>query len=239
MASKKKPNRSRPQSGSRSGPKPAGAKPAGAKAAPAKPAAPKGPTRAERLAAAEKARRAKALRTRALVAAAIVGVLALITVTVISSRRSNARTVSKLEAGSCNYDTKADSDRGAGSNHVSGDLRYSTDPPAGGNHNPSAAPAGISAPETRPPDGQLVHALEHGYVTIWYRPDLDTASLDGLRALVGRYPRDVLLVPRGSLPQPVAVTAWHRRLLCPQTDLKATELFVTAYRNKGPEKIPH
>jgi hypothetical protein len=222
--------------------KPGPAKPGATKPGPASAGSTSGKnlTRAERLAAAEKARRSKATRTRALIAGVLVAIVALITVTVIQSRRSNDRTVTKLEAGgSCAYDTKADTDSGAGNNHVEGDVKYTVDPPAGGNHNPTAAAAGTYTTDNTPPDGQLVHALEHGYVIIWHRPDIAAASLDDLRTLAGRYGRDVLLVPRASLKQPVAATAWHHRLLCSQPDLQALDLFVTTYRNKGPERIPH
>jgi len=251
MASKKKRKPSRPSAAGRRAtppagrvaPKISGASPGATRATRTTlPAAsgPKGPTRAERLAAAEKARRTKATRTRALIASVLVGVVTLITVTVISSRRSNDRTVTKLEAsGSCAYDTKADTDGGAGNNHVDGDVKYATDPPAGGNHSPTAAPPGIVGPEDKPTDAKAVHSLEHGYVSLWYRPDLASPALDELKALAGRYPRDVLLIPRESLRQPVAATAWHRRLLCSQPDAASVEQFVTAYRNKGPEKIPH
>ena len=262
MASKKKRSRPRPPSTTRPAAKPSGqagaspkaagppGKPGGApKASPApkssagtKAAAPTKPTRAERLAAAEAARRRKAARNRALVAGAIVGLLTLITVTVINTRRSNERVVEQLEAsGACTYDSRTDSDAGTGRNHVTGDIRYEVDPPSGGNHNPAAASSGIFTAESKPPDAQIVHALEHGYVTIWYRPDLDTASLDDLRAVTNRYERDVLLVPRESLPPntPVAATAWHRRLLCTEADSAPLEKFVSEYRNKGPEKVEH
>ena len=270
MASKKKRNRPRPPSAPRPAAKPSGPtgappKPAGtAKAGPAttstkaapgaKPAGGTRPgagakqstgakqTRAERLAAAETARRRRAARNRALIAGGIIGVLTLITVTVINSRRSNERIVSQLEAsGSCNYDTRTDSDAGTGRNHVTGDVRYEVDPPSGGNHNPSAASAGIFTQESKPPDSQIVHALEHGYVTIWHRPDLDADGIAELREVTGRYDRDVLLVPRESLPpdRPVAATAWHRRLLCSEVDAAALDRFVSAYRNKGPEKVEH
>jgi hypothetical protein len=233
MATKKKRNRPRPQSGPRPASKPPG------KAA-ARPREKTGPTRAERLAAAEAARRRKAARTRALMLGSVVAVVALLTVTIVASRRSNDRTVARLEAGgACRYDTKADTDAGAGNNHVPGDLKYDTNPPAGGNHNPTAAGAGVYTAANTPPDGQLVHALEHGYVDIWYRPDLDPAALDDLTALAGRHDRDVLLMPRASLAEPVAATAWHRRLLCSRPDAKALESFVTAYANKGPEKVAH
>ena len=248
MASKKKRNRPRPPSGPRPGPKAGG--PAAKTAAPGKAANPtkaaprpakekSGPTRAERLAAAEAARRRKAVRTRALVIGGLVALVALIAVTVTNSRRSNARIVDQLEAsGACNYDTRTDSDGGPGRNHVTGNITYEVDPPAGGDHNPSPAPPGTFTAE-RPPDPQIVHSHEHGYVAIWHRPDIDPARLDELRSLAGRHERDVLLVPRDSLTEPVAATAWHRRLICSEPDIAALERFVTAYRNKGPEKVEH
>ncbi len=267
MASKKKRNPARPQSGSRppakrpgqpskpGGPSKAGTGPdksaaprpgAPAAKAPAKSAAkaPRertGPTRAERLAAAQAARRRKATRTRALIAGGLVAVLALLTVTIINSRRSNDRIVSELEAGgACEYDSRNDSDSGQGRNHVSGNITYKVDPPSGGDHNPTPAPPGTFTAENAPPDAQIVHSLEHGYVAIWYRPDLDAAGLESLRALTSEYNRDVLLLPRASLGETqVAATAWHRRLLCERPDVEALERFITAYRNKGPEKVPH
>lgn len=261
MASKKKRTPPRPKSGAarppakRPGqpgtrPKPAAAGQAkapapatgAAKAAPAAKAQRErtGPTRAERLAAAEAARRRKAARNRALIAGGLVAVLALLTITIINSRRSNARIVSALESsGSCEYDSRNDSDRGAGNNHVTGDVTYEVNPPSGGNHNPSTSPPGIFTVDNTPPDAQIVHSLEHGYVTIWHRPDVDTATLDGLKGVTNKYPRDVLLVPRASLQQPVAATAWHRRLVCERSDVEALERFVKEYRNKGPEKVEH
>ena len=257
MASKKKRTPPRPKSGSRPpakrpGQPGAGSKQPGgsgaAKAAPAakpagSPKAPRertGPTRAERLAAAEAARRRKAARNRALIAGGLIAVLALLTITIINSRRSNQRVISALESsGSCEYDSRSDSDRGAGNNHVTGNVSYEVNPPSGGDHNPSASPPGIFTVDNTPPDAQIVHSLEHGYVTIWHRPDVDTATLDGLKGVANKYPRDVLLVPRATLEQPVAATAWHRRLLCERSDVEALDRFVREYRNKGPEKVEH
>jgi len=199
-----------------------------------------GPTRSERLAAAEAARRRQASRTRALIAGGLVAVLALLTITIVNSRRSNSRVVSELEdSGACNYDTRTDDDQGTERNHVSGEMTYEVNPPAGGDHNPSPSPPGIFTQENKPADAAIVHSLEHGYVTIWHRPDLDPAGLDQLRELTRKYTKDVLLVPRQSLAQPVAATAWHRRLLCDRPDVAALDTFVTAYRNKGPEDVPH
>jgi hypothetical protein len=269
MASKKKRTPPRPKSGSRppakrpgqpgAGQRPAAAgqskgpaatgqaKGSAAGAGTAKPSsAPKaprertGPTRTERLAAAEAARRRKASRNRALIAGGMVALLALLTITIINSRRSNQRIVSAMESsGNCEYDSRNDSDRGAGNNHVTGNVTYQVNPPSGGDHNPSPSPPGIFTTDNTPPDAQIVHSLEHGYVAIWHRPDVDSATLDGLKGVVGKYPRDVLLVPRASLEQPVAATAWHRRLLCERPDTEALERFVKEYRNKGPEKVDH
>ncbi len=252
MASKKKRPPSRPQSGSRpaakrpgqpagGGAKGTGPVPQAAKAAPKAPKERTGPTRSERLAAAEAARRRKATRNRFLVIGGLVAVLVLLVVTVTNSRRSNDAVVDKLEAsGACTYDTKTDSDSGPGNNHVPGDITYKTNPPSGGNHNPSPAAPGIFTADTAPSDAQIVHSLEHGYVAIWYRPDISPGELTDLQSLANRSIKDVLLVPRPSLTDtPVAATAWHRRLLCQRPDVAALEQFVTSYRNKGPEKVPH
>ncbi|HEX2118998.1 MAG TPA: DUF3105 domain-containing protein [Acidimicrobiales bacterium] len=269
MANKKKRNRPRPPSGPRPAAKPPGqpnaAKPSGpAKASSSSSSTTKapsaaakgggaakstkpqrertGPTRAERLAAAEAARRRRRTRNRALIVGAIVGVLTLITVTVINSRRSNSAVISALESsGACSYDTRADDDDGAGRNHVSGNIDYEVDPPSGGNHNPSAARPGVYTQESAPPDGEIVHAHEHGYVTLWYRPDLAGDAVDQLRDVADEYDRDTLVVPRESLSpsEPVAATAWNKRLICSRVDTAALERFITEFRNEGPEKVPH
>ncbi|HEX2046846.1 MAG TPA: DUF3105 domain-containing protein [Acidimicrobiales bacterium] len=252
MASKKKRNRPRPPTGPRPAAK-AGRPAAKTGAPPApEPAAgqaktttrpPKertGPTRAERLAAAEAARRRKALRDRILVLGAIAAVITVITVTVLNTRRSNARVIEQLEAsGACEYDTRTDSLSAPPGNHVTGNIVYEVDPPSGGNHNPSPSPPGIFTVENRPADSNIVHSLEHGYIAIWHRPDIDPAQLDELRDLAARHERDVLLVPRESMDVPVAATAWHRRLLCSRLDVGPLERFVTEFVNEGPEKVPH
>ena len=116
---------------------------------------------------------------------------------------------------------------------------YEVNPPAGGNHTPQAASAGVFTAETAPPDGQLVHALEHGYVVLWHRPDIDEPSLAALRDVAGKHARDVLIVPRASLPTPVAATAWHARLGCGSVEADTMERFITTFANQGPEKVPH
>lgn len=195
-------------------------------------------TRAERIEAAQRARRRKSLLTRIGVAVVVVGVVGAIVSLVVSDRRSDQLVIDKLEAGTCRYDTRSDGDAGTGRNHVT-DPVFEVNPPSGGDHLANPAGPGIYTAETTPPDGQVVHSQEHGYVILWHKPDLAQDQLDALRTLTSRHSRDVLMVPRPTLPVPVAATAWHKRLLCQHADPTALETFITSYRNKGPEKVPH
>ena len=158
---------------------------------------------------------------------------------VVSNNRDRAKEAAALRDRRPATSTgRATATPGLGRNHVANPT-YKVDPPAGGDHNPTAAPAGVYTAENKPPDGQLVHSLEHGYVIIWYRPDLPPTDLTALQELTQRHARDVLLVPRASLDQPVAATAWHARLLCGAPDVASLERFVDRYVNQGPEKVPH
>ena len=196
------------------------------------------PTKAQRIEAARTARRRKSLAAR-LAVAAIAGILlAVLVIRVLSGRDDGNATRAQLTAGSCEYDSKADRTDPAPRNHVASPT-YRVDPPAGGNHLPQAArPADYSEGQV-PSDGQIVHALEHGYVVLWERPDLAESDRQALQGVAGRYQKDVLVVPRPSLPTTVAATAWGKRLLCGNVEPDALDLFVRTYRNKGPEKIPH
>lgn len=196
------------------------------------------PTRAERLAAAAAARRRRQLQVRAAIMGGVVLVVAVAAFVFVSDRRDRNELVKRLESGGCDYDGESDSDQGPGLNHVAAPF-YSVNPPAGGDHLAQAASAGRYTLENVPPDGQLVHSLEHGYIVLWHRPDADEATMQVLNDVADKYDRDVLIAPRPSLPTPVAATAWHDRLLCQAPDPAALELFVESFVNKGPEKVPH
>jgi hypothetical protein len=154
---------------------------------------------------------------------------------VASNRRAAQRTVQRLEAGACNYDTRTDADEGQGRNHVAAPT-YRVNPPAGGNHTLAAARPNVYT-QNVPPDGEIVHAMEHGDVVLWHRPDVPADVMAQLRDLSTRYDGDVLVVPRASLPTAVAATAWHRRLLCPSYERGPIDLFIRSYRDKGPERL--
>ena len=195
-------------------------------------------TRTERIAARRHEVRRRQLRIRVAVVVAVVIAAGAVTAKVVADRRGTQKLEAALTSGSCRVDGQSDRDSGTGRNHVAS-PEFSVNPPAGGDHTAQAASAGDFTSSTPPSEGQIVHALEHGYVAVWYRPDIPGGSVDTLRATRDEFDRDVLLVPRESLPVPVAATAWHHRLLCDTPEVESLRRFVGAYRNKGPERVPH
>ena len=196
------------------------------------------PTRAERLEAARRARRRKTIAVRLAVGAVVALLVAGVVIRVVGDRNKEQAGRQKLTAGSCTLDPRADPTDPSPRNHVP-DPTYRVNPPAGGNHSPQAADARVYQEGNVPPDGEIVHAMEHGYVVLWHRPNPSDAERQAVQRAADRYERDVLVVPRDSLPTPVAATAWGRRLLCKQAEAEALTEFVGLYRNKGPEKVPH
>jgi hypothetical protein len=136
-----------------------------------------------------------------------------------------------LEQNGCTVDSRTDKGQAHGPA-----ATYSVNPPSGGDHDPVPSPAGFYDSSNVPADGHLVHSLEHGFVIVWYQPaGVSAATLDELRDLARRA-KWVLVAPRPSMSTPLAATAWHRRLLCPDNADEPIAAFVTAFRNQGPEK---
>lgn len=216
------------------GPVPPKPRPA-SKPAKKRPRDPSAPTRTERVEAAKTERRRKQRRARAGYAAVAVFLIGAVVAWQVVSWRNSQRTIAALTAGSCRYDTETDPGR---PNEHSSSATYSIDPPSGGVHPSTPATAGVYTAETSPPDGQVVHALEHGYVALYYRPDLAADKLSDLQEVARDNSRDVLLMPRPSLEQSVAAAAWHRRLLCDELEVANISRFVEAYVGKGPERVP-
>jgi hypothetical protein len=124
---------------------------------------------------------------------------------------------------------------------------YPSEPATSGNHAPSALPADPAVYPAMPPETELVHNLEHGFVNIYYRADGDGAlpqgDVDALTTYVNGAGH-VLLSPHTSLPDGVALamTYWNRVQTCPATitaDQARTVAsgFVTAFEcsNVAPE----
>ena len=85
--------------------------------------------------------------------------------------------------------------------------------------------------------GQLVHALEHGNVVIYY----DTPTPDALAdlkdwAALYTGPWDgVVLTPMERLGEEVVLTAWTKTLRLEPFDAALAAAFIDRYRGRGPE----
>lgn len=116
-------------------------------------------------------------------------------------------------------------------------IKYSTSPPAGGAHDPSPLGPGVyntpfsTNPAQHPSIYQAVHSLEHGYVIVWYNPDLSKSDVDALTGAVGGESK-VILVPYPDLQSKdkMAMSAWGHVQYCGKAQAKAVEAFTKHYR---------
>ncbi len=122
-----------------------------------------------------------------------------------------------------------------GNQHVDGPVAYGTPFPTSGPHATTPLAAGFYEEESnREP---LVHALEHGYIVIYYDEPGD-GVLTILRGWADSYqgPWDgVIAVRHNGLGERIVLTAWGRRLQLDKLDPRAA-LFLDAFRGRGPER---
>jgi len=159
--------------------------------------------------------------------------------------------VDGLEEGAAVADCELKSFRVRSNEHVAPDdppVRYSSDPPTSGRHDP--VPAEDGAYSVAPDLQQLVHTLEHSRVIVWFKRDLPAEARASLKAYYDSDSQLMVLVPDTSMDYDIAATAWNRkpgrygtgRLLgCTEYRgdvFTALEAFKEANRGKGPELIP-
>lgn len=115
-------------------------------------------------------------------------------------------------------------------------VRYRTNPPTSGPHNPSAAADGIY--DEPPPSEKLVRSLEQGRVVIQFTPGAPPKERGQLKALVKEDPRHVILTAnQTAMPFEVAATAWRHYVGCKRVNgatFDALRDFRVAYRDRGP-----
>jgi len=118
--------------------------------------------------------------------------------------------------------------------HTEGPVRYDTDPPAGGPHNPVWQSCGVY--DAAPPAERVVHSLEHGAVWLTYRDDLPKADREMLAKLADGNDW-VLVSPWPDLTHPLVATAWGAQLALDSATDPRLEAFVDFYANSpdGPE----
>jgi hypothetical protein len=93
-----------------------------------------------------------------------------------------------------------------GRTHVTGKVKYHTNPPTSGNHYPIPQEDGVYT--KTPPFTHLVHTLEHGRIEIQYNPSIDPKRIAQLGGLYNDDRSYTLLFPNARMPYAVAVTAW-------------------------------
>jgi Protein of unknown function (DUF3105) len=128
-----------------------------------------------------------------------------------------------------------------GRQHTTGSVNYKTQPPTSGNHYP--VPISDGAYVKAPPVTHIVHALEHGRVIYWFKPNAPATVRGDLHALYNEDKALVILLPDPlAMPYQVAATAWTHLLGCPTYNNKVPDAFRAfrdAYRLKGPEYFPN
>ena len=142
-----------------------------------------------------------------------------------------------IKAAGCTYKTP----RLEGAGHTTKPQTYKSQPPTSGPHNP--VPAHDAAYLTSPGNEHLVHALEHGRVIYWFKPNATDAVKGDLKKLYDEDKDLVVLTPNTApMPYEVAVSSWGKMIGCPTYNprvIDAFRAFRDAYRLKGPEYFPN
>jgi hypothetical protein len=102
--------------------------------------------------------------------------------------------------------------RDEGHQHVTTPVKYGTNPPTSGNHNP--VPQADGAYLKTPSDTAFVHSLEHGRMEIQYDPKLPESDQLALKGLYDSEYAGALLFPNAKMPYEVAATTWTNMLGC-------------------------
>ena len=124
-----------------------------------------------------------------------------------------------------------------GRNHTTSKVKYKTNPPTSGSHNPVPAQDGIYAPGNEPAPENWVHSLEHGRVLFQYKPGTPQADIAKLRKL----DEEKINGSAGYHALLFAAVAWTKSLTCDRLtsqSMDAMREFRKAYTDKGPEFIP-
>jgi hypothetical protein len=121
--------------------------------------------------------------------------------------------------------------------HVSKDVKYSVEPPVGGDHNQVWMNCNGDVYTDDIPNVNAVHSLEHGAVWVTYTDKADKADVDALAEKVKKTPY-TLMSPNEEQKDPIMLTAWgHQRTVTgaddPNVD-KFLEKFVQG--EQTPEK---
>ncbi len=153
-------------------------------------------------------------------------------------------------------------DLGRGHEPVGTEIKYNSNPPTSGPHYEEWVRAGVySEPKD---DRNLVHSLEHGYVILSYKCNLESSfqSLESSESAKEASPsgkldsqedcdqrksqledvfnskkqRKLIVVPRPNLDTNFALTAWTYLDKFDNFESSRVESFIDAHRDNGPER---
>jgi hypothetical protein len=132
---------------------------------------------------------------------------------------------------------------------LSEQIPYASKPPTSGKH--YLQPAEDGAYTESPDPKELVHAMEHGRIVIWFKKNLPEDDRANLKALFDEDEYQMLLTPDTTgMTYQVAATAWNadpqpngtgRLMGCPKMDdavFDAIRAFKDEHRSNGPEPVP-
>jgi hypothetical protein len=127
-----------------------------------------------------------------------------------------------------------------GREHVTKPVKYKTNPPSSGPHNPIPTPDGAYA--VAPAKEHLVHALEHGRIEIQFRNSIPKRRIAQLKGLFDDDPYHLILTPNPTnMPYQLAVVAWGHIAGCKRITDQSFDViraFAQRYVDKGPEFVP-
>jgi hypothetical protein len=128
-----------------------------------------------------------------------------------------------------------------GRGHTTEPVKYKTNPPSSGEHNP--VPAADGAYAKAPGPTHLVHTLEHGRVEIQYTPSkVSQARLSQLKGLFDDDPYHLVLTPNTTrMPYALAVVAWGHIAGCKRVTDETFDViraFHQRYKVNAPEYDP-
>ncbi|MFF6912472.1 DUF3105 domain-containing protein [Streptomyces sp. NPDC012466] len=110
-------------------------------------------------------------------------------------------------------------------NHVTKAVKYASEPPVGGDHNPVWMNCNGDVYTERLNNTNAVHSLEHGAVWVTYNAKAKKADVDALAAKVKKTPY-TLMSPMDDQKDPIMLSAWgHQRTVTGASDPNVDAFF--------------
>ena len=189
-------------------------------------------------------KRVLAIGGGAVLVIAVIGAIAVIALAGGGDKTANTSNLAAdAKAAGCTFNSY----KSEGREHTTGKVKYKTNPPTSGKHNPTPAQDGLYAPGNEPAPENAVHSLEHGRIEFQYKPGTSKADVAKFRKLAeeelnGTPGYHVLMFENNTkMPTQFALVAWTKSLTCDTLDAKSMDVmrqFRKAYTDKGPELIP-